>query len=502
MHTETELKLLLAPRYWARVMRHPAIEAAAAAPASSARLLSVYYDTPRFDLWSAGISVRLRRTDAGWVQTIKSGGSVTGGLHTREELEQPVPEQALDLDAVTPETLARRFASARLRRRLKPIFSTDFERTTRMLALPAGGSVELSLDRGHIVAGKARAPICELELELKHGDPVHLYDLALALMQGMSVRPGYASKAERGYRLAGLERTPAKARRVALEPTIGIAQSASRIIASGLEQVQANEHGMLAGEDIEYLHQMRVGVRRLRSCVSVYGHVGSGATVDMLKAELKWLGRRLGPARDWDVFTVESLPQLAFGLREVADAAALEALRRGAQRERDTGQAAACRAVRSRRYARLLLLLGRIAAGAALVQGKDVDAPAAAFTAALLERRMQRVLERVGRRKPRGVAQMHALRIAVKKLRYAVEFFGPLYDSPRVQPFRERLVRIQDCLGEVNDAWGVPALVRQASPRSRRLADQVAGWSAHRIHDQSRRFRQAWRQFRRSRKFW
>ncbi|RPI40343.1 MAG: inorganic triphosphatase, partial [Betaproteobacteria bacterium] len=302
MTTETELKLALQPRVAPRVMTHPVIEAVAAGPARRTRLLTVYYDTPQFDLWAAQVSIRLRRTQAGWLQTVKWGGAVIGGLHQRQELELAVSGQAIDFDAIVDKVRVPRLGSARFRRRIRPVFVTEFERTTRMLQPAEGGTVELCLDRGHIVAGTARMPICELELELKGGSPLGLFDVAQALVVDVGLRPVYRSKAERGYLLAGLDMRPIKAPRIVLDETLSIAQSAARIVASGLEQIQANEDGVLAGKDIEYLHQMRVGVRRLRSCFGTFARIAPAGALDAVRAELKWFGGQLGPARDWDVF--------------------------------------------------------------------------------------------------------------------------------------------------------------------------------------------------------
>jgi len=503
MTTETELKLELSPREARRALSHPAIESMATAKAGPERLISVYYDTPKFDLWSNQISIRLRQTSAGWEQTAKWGGQALGGLHTRQEVECGVPEQKLDFDALAGLPGLEALASVQLQRKVKPLFVTEFERTTRMLALANGTCVEVSLDRGQIVCGTARLPICELELELKAGTALALFDIAASLITDLGVRPACRSKAERGYLLAGFSSEPAKARRIVLVPELDIARSMACIVGSGLAQVQSNADGMLAGEDIEYLHQMRVGVRRLRSCMSVFSHGVSDEAIPGLRAELKWLGARLGPARDWDVFRAEAMPQLTAGLREVAKASSLDAL---VGRAEDLGQAArrgARAAWTSRRASTLLLELGRMAAGGGFPHASGaMRQPIEPFASALLEHRMGRVLARGKGRKAATVAQLHALRIAVKKLRYAIEFFGSLYPDGQADEFRESLVRLQNCLGTLCDASTLVSRVSAAVPSERTLVDCARGWSAHVIHQERRRLRRLWRRFRRSRPFW
>jgi CHAD domain-containing protein len=267
--------------------------------------------------------------------------------------------------------------------------------------------------------------------------------------------------------------------------------------------VQANEDGMLAGRDGEYLHQLRVGVRRLRSAMGLLGRVVDPAALDALRAELKWLGGRLGPARDWDVFLGESWPLIAAGLAEVAAGETLEKLSAAARTLSERAGRSARHAWQSRRVGRLLLAFGRAAAGGIVAQGTGAPEPAMPFAAALLERRLERTLRRGKKvRGAAGVARLHALRIAVKKLRYAVEFFGSLYPGTAVERFRAPLVDLQDCLGRVCDAAVMVERVREAVPDEQRLIDCVSGWSACVIHAERARLQRLWRRFRRSPRFW
>lgn len=504
MSVETELKLAVPAAQVARVLAHAALKVGARGRLSRERLLTIYYDTPDFDLWRAKASVRLRRARSGWLQTAKWAGEASGGLHRRNEVEQAVAGQALELDGLEARPGLEVLADSRVRRKLKPIFVTEFERALRSLTLPDGSQIEAGLDRGRIVCGTAVHPICELELELAAGSPLGLFDVADALVRELSLRPLHRSKAERGYLLAGLGHRPAKARRVDIDPAADLARAAAAIIGSGLAQAQANEDGMLAGEDIEYLHQMRVGVRRLRSCLGALRDALPPEALGPLAAELKWLGGRLGRARDWDVFVAEALPPLASGLQGVADAAALEALDAEARRLGAAAGRSARAAWRSKRTSLLLLGLGRAAAGGGFVaQHASFRQATVPYSAALLGRRLERVL-RLGRkaRKRPSVERLHALRIAVKKLRYAVEFFGGLHGDGTAAQFRERLVDLQDCLGIICDAAGMVVRVREAAPRSGALLDNVAGWSACIVQAQRACFDRHWKRFRRSPPFW
>lgn len=193
--TEVEIKLTLPARLAAHVMRHPAIERLATSAPMTERLLGIYYDTAKFELMAQGVGLRVRKASRGWIQTIKFGGSVRGGLHQRVEVETPVADQSLDLSLFDGTDARIPRIAGRVLGRLKPRFVTDFARTSRPLKWPSGGLAELSLDRGAIVAGTAHAPICEMELELKGATLDEAFNLIEILRQPFRLRPEYRSKA-------------------------------------------------------------------------------------------------------------------------------------------------------------------------------------------------------------------------------------------------------------------------------------------------------------------
>ncbi|AUT60594.1 CYTH domain-containing protein [Paraburkholderia terrae] len=166
-----------------------------------------YYDTPSLTLARAKSAVRVRRTPDGWLQTYKTVGTSSGGLHSRHEWEMPIKGNALEIDALLaacddePSKEALRSA----RDDLIPLFSTNFSRTIWHVRIE-GADVEAAVDQGEVVAvvhGETRrAPICEIELELKHGDAGALNALSAEIAQAVhGLRPDDVSKAQRGYRL-------------------------------------------------------------------------------------------------------------------------------------------------------------------------------------------------------------------------------------------------------------------------------------------------------------
>ncbi|WP_017776118.1 CYTH domain-containing protein [Paraburkholderia kururiensis] len=176
------------------------------------RLENAYFDTPQLTLSAARSALRLRRTPQGWLQTFKTAGNATGGLHARHEWEMPVAGAALEIDALLA-ACDEPSAAAALRTaapHLIELFRTDFTRTLWEIHTDAA-DVEAAIDQGEVVAEVnggspaaqvRRMPICEIELELKRGDEAVLHALADELGRLVpGLAPDNVSKAQRGYRL-------------------------------------------------------------------------------------------------------------------------------------------------------------------------------------------------------------------------------------------------------------------------------------------------------------
>jgi inorganic triphosphatase YgiF len=519
---EVELKLVVAPEDLARVDRHPALKGMRRWAARREHLATTYYDTPDFALAREGVALRVRRNGERSVQTVKAEGVAAAGLHAREELEWPLPSGAGPDLAVLAETpYARLFARKRVRERLQPVFTTEFDRAARMVAFADGTAAELAIDRGEIRAGERAAPISEAEIELKTGDAHRLFALAREIARDVPVRLGHASKAERGYALAsGTPAAPRKARSVPLDGPLSAGAALRRIAYGCIAQMQANEDGLLAGDDPEYLHQFRVGLRRLRSCLGLAGLAVGKPAIAGMAAELRWLQNALGPARDWDVLETETLATLARGVGASAELRAFRA--RCARIRRAHGEAARA-AVRSPRYTALVLALGEqfahddlagfvrhapAAEGATTAHhGPGLAVPVAEFAAHALDRLHKRVRKR-GVEVPKAPPEVrHRVRIAAKKLRYAAEFFGVLHPKKRVAPYLAALEELQDILGALNDAVVTDRLLAEAvaaagQPVPERVDGLVRGWMAAVAANELAGFRHAWREFEEAKTFW
>ena len=232
-------------------------------------LVSTYFDTPKLLLRKNGVSLRVRQTGKKRVQTIKT---VNGGISlSRGEWEHKLHGDEPDLRAARG-TALEPLLSGKLKRDLEPIFVTHVQRT--FLPLRSGNSrIELALDEGHVRAGRKSSPLAEVELELKKGTASDLFKAARLVAGLAPVKLALKSKSEQGYDLIADQ--PSRAfhgSKIILQPDTSIAAAFQVIGRSVLRHIAANEPAVRAA-DPEGVHQMRVGVRRLRAAIAVFSEL-------------------------------------------------------------------------------------------------------------------------------------------------------------------------------------------------------------------------------------
>ncbi len=459
---ETELKLALDAEAMARLRRHPALARLRLAPRRRERLVSIYYDTPANALAGAGVSLRLRRVGRAWVQTVKrkSGGPAVTGLFAQRETEFPAPGGRLRLDGPDPEGALAAVVAAAGDAPLSPVFETRVDRVTERLRAPDGGEVELALDNGEIRAGAHRSPILEAELELKAGEITAIYLVARQLIDAGPVRFAGSNKSARGYRLAATGADPAgpgvrNAGTVAIEAGTSVEMAARDILRDCMAQVADNMAAIAASDAIEAPHQLRVGLRRLRTALGIFGPVLGSPAIGPLSEAARELGRVAGALRDADVLADEVV---GAALARGADPAAAGAL----------GATLAARRARIRSEVRaalgtpeatgFLFDLGAFIEGRGWLVAADfgqtarLAGPIGEVAPAMLERRHAKVLKHGKRIRTLDAEGLHALRKQLKKLRYAVDMLGPIYKAARVEGFLKQLKELQDTFGSLNDA--------------------------------------------------
>jgi len=264
------------------------------------------------------------------------------------------------------------------------------------------------------------------------------------------------------------------------------------IASAALEQIGANAAGAAAGRDPEYLHQLRVGVRRLRSALRAFRPLLRRRRAAEIERPWQGMMQTLGDARDWDVFvkTLSSGPLL------------LEAAKR-----RDASQRRARALLNSEAFGRARgMTLAQIHRGL-WRRGADPAQALASFARPALEKLHRGLRESAEGIDWRNAERRHRVRIRVKRIRYACDFFAPAFSARRLGAYLEGLRGMQDILGEMNDIEVQRVLLRRLVPRRSplgivRTEAVLRAALAVREHELIGELEPAWRAFETGRPFW
>ena len=408
---------------------------------------SLYFDTADRALAEVGLSLRIRQIGPHRTQTIKKSGSSAVGLFARSEWEMPVKNDDPVVDARSPAHALFSGAVEDLMR----VF--EVEVTRRIWDVQDGETnIEVVLDRGTISAGDRHTFICEMEMELKSGQPQALFDLARKLDGAVQVRLGVLTKSERGHLLTQALRGVVKAGPVPLDKEMTTLEAFQAIVQACIKQFRLNEDLLLASRSSEPLHQARVALRRLRSAFSIFKPLLSADAARELSDGLRDLAGELGPARDLDVLLQRVKPGI---------------LRDRLQTEREAAYDRVEEVLGSGTTRALMLNLVEWIHSSSLLTDPDTEEtrtlPARTFAGRALSRFRRKVKE--GSRNLRGTDDeaRHEVRKDAKKLRYAAEFFALLFDGKGEKAQRKcfivALESVQDKLGALNDLATAPHLL-------------------------------------------
>jgi len=508
---ETELRLAGDPEMLQAIFVSPCLMSKPEAEETVSDLENRYFDTPTFDLRARGLAFRVRANGKGYRQTLKSGDDAKAALQKRGEWETVLDDQHPRPQALPKPAREHLPEVAFADDGLCEAFTTRVHRRTRKVSVPGDGIVEAAFDLGAINSTGDDVPIAEIELELLQGEPEALYRLALELQEIGSFHLETRSKSTRAF--DHLAKQPPNAHR-GTTPTLKASDSVDEVMAaifeSCFQQWLANQAAAIDGRDPEGVHQMRVGLRRLRSALSVFRKLIPADQLAWLQPAAKEAIGALGPARDWDVFQAELLAPVIAARPDDADLRALATRVRARVR---SGYRQAKRHLESANYTRFVLRFGQWLEQRAWRQGDDarhadqLAQPIAGFAGRLLDKRQKQALAKGRQFADLPTAERHQLRITLKKLRYSVEFFRPLFDKTAVKPFLNRTKALQEDLGLLNDvavAEGLLAdlLRRPGKQDIRAAAGVVIGWHAHAVVAAEPALRRDWKAFVDAPTFW
>lgn len=440
--------------------------------ASTQSLHNVYYDTPDQQLRQQRVALRLRRVgDASqprWLQTLKTSSGADSALSRRGEWESPVQDAALSRQALEESAWPDIDHGGHLFAALAPCFVTDFERTLWLVRRRDGSVIEVALDLGHIEANGRRAPICELELELKAGQPTALFELARELTRTLAVLPAHQSKAELGYRLAqATNELPQVAQRPRVRADATLPELAQQLLRDMFLQFSSKLITLQTSDDPELVHQARVGWRRFKSGLKLFKKVLTGTTPPALAA-LQPLLSNLSRQRNLDVALHETLPPLsaAYVMGDAQRAQAWQDLRQALAQAGENQRQALRQSLQAPGLGACLLditqWLEQLSAGG---DNSQVHKSALRHWARKRVLRLATRLEHT-KKSANTAEDWHRVRILAKRLRYGTQALRELVPSRLARQCESEATVLQTGIGATRDLSQALALVAELAPDS------------------------------------
>jgi CHAD domain-containing protein len=301
------------------------------------------------------------------------------------------------------------------------------------------------------------------------------------------------------------------ARPVPLASDVAAEAAAVAVLRECTAQVRANVTALRAGAGSDAPHQLRIGLRRLRAALGLFRGVIGGSAADRLADDARWLAGEVGRLRDLDVMREDVVrPEAAAHPDEPGFARLADALRTQGDRTR----ADLCRTLAGDRVQRFLIDIVAFTecAGWQAADRLNPDSAAApgarTVGIAALDRRWRKVVRMAKDIDRMDTEARHALRKELKKLRYGVEFLGPLFRKARVAAFVTRLKALQEVFGTLNDAATAAALLSGPDapapddPAAARAAGRVIGARIVRAERDWIEARTLWTKLDRTPPFW
>lgn len=361
----------------------------------------------------------------------------------------------------------------------------------RVYALGSGvWRAEMRLNHGE----ENGTPFCSAIFTLLDGPSAPLCALLQALAGSVNFAVGEETSAAT---------SPVKAKPPLLQEEMEAGDAFAVVAASAIAHLSANQSYLLQTGEAEAIHQMRVAVRRLRSAMTMFKLLLNASDNDALRPELRWLQQTLGAARDWDVLLADTVAPLKDLFGESAGFEKLCLAIAGRQQE---VRAHALAELGGPRLTRLMLQLAFWAEDAG--KGTELSRqPVGDLARAILQQRYHKVKKRIKHLAELPAAERHECRIAVKKLRYAVDFFSGLYPAKKSQRLLPLLSNLQDRLGALNDLATArikmeELVLTEDAADMAWAAGQVMGWHNSRSSALLEKAQQDWEAAERLPAFW
>ena len=419
--------------------------------------VDIYMDTFDWLLMRNQLSLRYRLANGKAMHTIKSIGSIADGIAERMEMEVPLSEPVSDPTEISTKQIREIIGDVIYPRRLLEHIQICTDRRRYQVVLPQKAEFEIAFDTSSFSLRGLHKPrrtqkLQELEVEIISGPTAALKNLAVLLARKFGYPPSTESKLEVAIkRLKVLipSKKPPEALRVRLDDRLDLA--IRKFLTHQLNRFCENIPGVISDIDTEFVHQARVTTRRMRSALRLFCDAVPLSTGAYFTRELKWLGEMFGAVRDVDVFL---LNLNAFEHQIGRFPAKRKAvLNDWIEKHRRAPLKTLIKAIDSQKYVNFERRLRRFIEGELPVRPRSPLALKLVSEVApvIITEKFNAVIKQgmTVIKKPK-LKEFHGLRIQMKRLRYACEFMAPAYEGT-LEPFIERTVEIQDCLGEIQD---------------------------------------------------
>lgn len=420
----------------------------AVTPERIVEMRDVYFDTKDWAVYRAGFTCRVRSREGRAELTLKSMAEPEGGVRSRREITEPLAE-CEDGPAMAAGKCGDMLRMLAGRHPIEELFTLEQRRQTYCLSDATGALAEIALDETHVPGRNGdRSTLRRVEVEVTAEAQDRVRPFIDQLTSTCRLEPVRGSKFEAGMQAAGIAVPKVSFGPAAVREDMSTAAVAFAVLRRQLAVVVANEPGTRLGEDPEALHDMRVATRRMRAALSAFGP-SLPARLQVYRLHLGKVAAALGAVRDLDVQLQRAKEWESIWPARAAALQPLEALLR---ERREVARRRMLALLDTRWYelviARLGAVLRRGPAKSSLLGREPI-----LQTAPVLVRRRRRKLVRAGRAiEPQSPPERyHEVRILAKKLRYALEFVGPVYGKP-AQDLAKLLAALQDVLGDHQDA--------------------------------------------------
>lgn len=511
---EIELKLTLSEADIRALAASPAFAELTGGKFTTRLLRSVYFDTSDGALGREQISLRIRDTGDSRIQTVKLDGGLTKGLSQTLEYENEIAGDIPDLSLISDGEVARRIEAVLAGATPKPLFETHIERTAALIDIAGEGTVELAIDIGDVRAGDKRAPLDEVELELKAGAPFIMLSAAEKLFAGVAVTPSKLHKAQHGFSLIGLGEkeislAPAFSEKTEITRDMSGVEALRSVGNAAAEQILRNWEFMHADPAPEGPHQLRVGLRRLRTALHMLNAKKLGPEFGALEEMAQRLAGVVGDLRDADVLLGDIYMPAADRFEEIPQCGALrDALTVHIAEKRKIVRESLLSADWTQLKLSCLFfdfLIDRALAraGAGFKDPKILKHADKALGKAW--RRVEKWGARIDELTPE---ERHSMRKKLKSLRYVTEFFLPLYSAKKATPFLKKLQRLQDIFGYLNDVATSQQLLEiaanneEAGEEITSQAFLIHSWHLDRAEKAWQNARKSWKKLTKTERFW